>query len=65
MKLATIISSIITLLLSLITMTCGLWIQSGQPGDIKFHISCGITSVIFCFITFILLIKTLSRQKGE
>lgn len=65
MKIATIISSVITLLLLLSTMICGLWIQSGQPGSINFHINCGIASVIFCFITFILtIISFRSIKKG-
>ena len=63
MKLATIISSIITLLLLLSTMICGLWLNAGNPGDIAFHINCGIAAVVFCFITLILLLCYFKSQK--
>lgn len=61
MKIAVLISLIITFLLLLSTMICGLWLRAGQPGDIAFHMNCGIASVIFCFITFVLLL--FNRQK--
>lgn len=63
MKLATIISSVITLLLLLSTMICGLWLNAGNPGDIGFHINCGIAAVVFCFVTFILMLCYFKRQK--
>lgn len=63
MKIAAVISSIITLLLLLSTMICGLWLKSGQPGDISFHMNCGIASLVFCCITFILLLVTFHYQK--
>jgi len=63
MKIATIISSVITLLLLLSTMICGFWLKSGQPGSINFHINCGIATFVFCFITLIMLIISLRRTK--
>lgn len=63
MKVATLISSIITLLLMLSTMICGLWLESGQLGSISFHINCGIASFAFCFITLILLAVTVRNMK--
>lgn len=63
MKTITLVSSIITLLLLLSTMICGLWLKSGQPGDISFHMNCGIASLVFCCITFILLLITFHHQK--
>jgi len=63
MKIATIISSVITLLLLLSTMICGFWLKSGQPGSINFHINCGIASVVFCFITLILIVISFRHTK--
>lgn len=66
MRITTIISSIVTLLLLLSTMICGLWLKAGNPGDMSFHVSCGIASVILCCITIVLLIITLRRtRKGR
>lgn len=66
MKMATIISSVITLLLMLSAMICGLWMKSGHPGSINFHINCGIASFAFCFVTLILLVVTLQHiKKGK
>ena len=63
MKIITFVSSIITLLLLFSTMICGLWLKSGQPGDISFHMNCGIASLVFGCITFILLLVTFHYQK--
>lgn len=63
MKIATIISSVMTFLLLLSAMICGFWLKSGQPGSINFHINCGIASVVFCFITMILMIINFGRAK--
>ena len=63
MKIATIISAIITLLLLLSTMICGFWLKSGQPGSIDFHISCGIASVVFSVITWILMLVSFRATK--
>lgn len=66
MKKLTLISSIITNLLLLSAMICGMWIQSGQPGDISFHIICGKLAVVFSIITFVLLLIPLfHKKKGE
>ncbi len=63
MKTAAIISLIITILLLLSTMICGLWIKAGHLGNIVFHINCGIASLVFCFITFVLLLIIFHNQK--
>lgn len=63
MKKLTLLSMGITLLLLLTTMICGLWIHSGQPGDISFHMYCGIASIIAFSITCILIICTFHQQK--
>lgn len=65
MRIATIISSIITLLLLLSTMICGLWLKAGNPGSISFHLNCGIAAIIFCAITVLLLMITLRRTKKD
>lgn len=59
MKTATIISSIITLLLLISAMICGLWLKAGNPGSLSFHVNCGIAAVIICCITTVLIIITL------
>lgn len=64
MRIAAFISLIITFLSLLSALICGLWIHSGQSGDINFHIYCGIVSIVFCCIAFMLLLITLCRQKG-
>lgn len=59
MKNATLISSIITTLLILTTMICGMWIKAKNISDsssLAFHMNFGIASVVFCFITMVLLI---------
>lgn len=58
MKVATMISGIITFLLLLSTMICGLWLKSGGAGSIDFHMTCGILAIVFCFITLVLLAVT-------
>lgn len=63
MKIATIISSIITLFLLVSAMICGFWLKSGQPGSINFHMNCGIAALVFCFLTLILLVISLRRTK--
>lgn len=63
MKIVTMMSGVITLLLMLSAMICGLWLKSDQPGSIDFHIGCGIASVVFCCITLILLAITLRHMK--
>lgn len=66
MKAATLISSIITGLLLLTTMICGLWIRENNITDassLEFHVTSGIASVIFSFITLILIVILLSRIK--
>ncbi|MDF2936505.1 MAG: hypothetical protein K0Q90_1878 [Paenibacillaceae bacterium] len=69
MKAAALISSIITGLLLLTTMICGLWIKANKitdPGSLDFHVTSGIASVVFSFITLALVIRLLARlnKKG-
>lgn len=66
MKIVTMISAIITFLLLLSTMICGLWLKANNvtdPSSFSFHINCGIASVAFCFITMVLLAFTLHKAK--
>jgi hypothetical protein len=68
MKSATLISAIITTLLMMTTMICGLWMKANNisdAGSLSFHINCGITSVVFSFITMLLLIIFLLRLKRQ
>lgn len=65
MRRATLISAIVTLLLMLATMICGLWLKAGNPGDISFHIYCGIAAVIFCGITVVLMTISMRSTKKE
>ncbi|KAB1434536.1 hypothetical protein [Candidatus Galacturonibacter soehngenii] len=70
MKTVTLISSIITTLLIMSTMICGMWLKAkniSDPSSLAFHMNFGIASVVFCFITMILLIIFLLgiKKKGE
>lgn len=68
MKSATLISAIITTLLMMTTMICGLWMKANNisdAGSLSFHINCGIASVVFSFITMLLLIIFLLRIKRQ
>lgn len=66
MKIATLVSSVLTVLLMTSTMICGLWMKSNNitdPSSFGFHTACGIASVIFSVITLALLIAMLNRMK--
>lgn len=66
MKIAMLISAVITALLMLSTMICGFWIRANgisDPSSFEFHISCGVAAVAFSFITLILLIIQFVRMK--
>lgn len=65
MKTVTMLSSILTLLLLLSTMTCGLWLKSGGAGSIHFHIICGVLSIIFCVVTLILQVVNWHTKEGR
>jgi len=59
MKIIILISAIITMLVVLSTMICGLWIQANNLTDqsaLDFHKTIGIVSAICCVVTFILVI---------
>lgn len=52
------------------TMICGMWLKAkniSDPSSLAFHMNFGIASVVFCFITMILLIIFLLgiKKKGE
>ncbi|MDF2921499.1 MAG: hypothetical protein K0R57_413 [Paenibacillaceae bacterium] len=66
MRIATLISSIISILLLLTTMICGLWIRANSitdPSSVDFHVASGIASVVFLFLTFIMMFSLLARMK--
>ena len=66
MKIATLISAIITALLMLSTMICGLWIRANNitdPSSFNFHMNCGIAAVVFSLITLVMVIVMLARIK--
>ncbi len=68
MKLATLISAIITILCLITTMICGLWIRANnitESSSINFHVNSGILSIIFAVITLILVIILLNRLKNK
>lgn len=59
MKILYSVIGIVTALLLLFTMTCGLWMKSTQstdPESLRFHIAIGISSVIFGIISVGLLL---------
>jgi len=64
MKTLTLISVIITVLLALSTMICGLWIKANgvtDPNSIDFHRTIGIMTVVCVIITAVLVIILLRR----
>jgi ABC-type Na+ efflux pump permease subunit len=66
MKTATLISAIITALLMLSTMICGLWIRANNitdPSSFNFHVNCGIAAVVFSLVTLVMVIVMLARMK--
>lgn len=60
MKVISLITGIITILLLLSTLICGLWIKShnliNDAGSLAFHMKIGTASVIFGSISALLLI---------
>ncbi len=68
MKIATIISAAITVLLLLSTMICGLWLRANNisaSGSFGFHVNCGVAAVVFSVITLCLAIIAFSRTKKK
>lgn len=66
MKIATLVSSVLTVLLMTSTMICGLWMKSNNitdPSSFGFHTACGIASVVFSIMTLTLMIAMLTRMK--
>ena len=65
MKTISIIVAVITILLLLSTLICGLWIKSKgltDPSSLNFHMQIGIASVIFGLISAtLLLVQTLKN----
>jgi len=64
MKIATLVSAILTVLVVVSTMICGLWISANNvtdPSSIHFHKTIGIASVICCIITAVLVIILVRR----
>lgn len=67
MKKATSLFMITTFLFLLATMICGLWMKSSltvTSGNVSFHITCGILSIISLFITMILLFFQNRKKRG-
>ena len=68
MKKATIISAVMTVLLLMSTIICGLWLRANNisdPASFEFHMNCGIAAGIFSVITMSLAIATFSRMKKK
>lgn len=64
MKIVSIASAAITILLVLSTLICGLWLKSkgADVEGIAFHMKIGAASVIFSVMTAILLLIAVARQ---
>jgi len=63
-KIATLVSAIITVLVVVSTMICGLWIKANNvtdPSSLGFHRTIGIASVVCYVITAILVIILIRR----
>ena len=68
MKKVTIVSAVITVLLLMSTMICGLWLRANNisdPGSFDFHVNCGIAAFVFSIITLCLALVTLSQRKKK
>ena len=68
MRKATLISAVITVLLLLSTMTCGLWLRANNisdPSSFDFHVNCGIAAAVFSAITLCFAIVDFSRTKKK
>ena len=64
MKIAALVSAVVTVLVVVSTMICGLWIRANNvtdPGSLDFHRTIGIASVVCCVITAILVIVLIRR----
>jgi len=64
LKIAALASSVITALVALSTMICGLWIRANSvtdPGSLDFHRTIGITTVVCCVITAVLVVILLRK----
>ncbi|MDF2878150.1 MAG: hypothetical protein K0S30_1246 [Clostridia bacterium] len=65
MKVLSLVSLVITCLLLLSTLICGLWIKTNnvsEVGSLNFHMYSGITSIIFCFISLLLVILLVKKK---
>ena len=65
MKVFSLIIAIITGLLLLSTLACGLWIRANkvtEASSLNFHMNIGIASVVFGFISVILLVILALRR---
>ena len=70
MKIVTLVSSIITVLVATATMYCGLTLRANNVTDpiyINFHQTIGIATVVLCIITTLLMIinLTLAAKKHK
>ena len=64
MKILTMVLSVISILLMLSTLTCGLWLKAkgADPEGIAFHIKLAIPTVVVTLATFALLITSVLKQ---
>jgi len=68
MKIVTLITTAITLLLLAATLVCGLWIKVfgvTDPGPLNFHMISGVAALVFCFITFLLVISLVRKKPSN
>lgn len=65
MRFAALGSAVVTALLLLTTMVCGLWIRSNDvtdAGSLDFHVASGIASVASSLVTLILVVALSARR---
>lgn len=64
MKTASMILSILTILMALSQLICGLWIGSNgaDAGNLTFHTRLGIGTVVMTVITLIVLLISLYKR---
>lgn len=68
MRIMTLASAALTVLLILSTMICGFWIRANNvtdPSSFSFHMNCGVASVVFSLITLVMVIVMLVRTKKK
>ena len=61
MKITAIITACLSIILLLSELLCGLWLKSGNQGDVGFHAKLGVAAVVISIICFIMFFSVLRK----